>query len=92
MVSLQTCLVLTVLCVDVMCVLFNMKHPPTIRLARRELTACRQRPKHHAGRVRTRQYALRLDVPLELLGQPLVGFLEVSRIGRTLPLGENSIY
>src|SRR5487761_1253761 len=71
MVRLRTYLVLTVLCGDVKCVGLNVKRLPAIDLAQRDLTAGEQRPKHHAGRVRTRQHALRLDAPLELLVQPL---------------------
>src|SRR5579885_3323054 len=73
MVRLRTCLVLAMLGGDVKRVWLNVKRLPAIDLAQRDLTAREQRPKHHAGRVRTGQHALRLDTSLELLVQPLYG-------------------
>ena len=52
------------LCRDVKCVGLNVKRLPAIDLAQRDLSAREQRPKHHAGRIRTRQHALRLDAPV----------------------------
>ena len=73
MVLLRTYLGLTVLSCYVNCLGLNVKRLPAIDLAQRDLAAREQSPKHHACRVRTRQYTQRLDTSLELLVQPLAG-------------------